>query len=130
MTDKLLHRCWTKATDREPGPPRYSLNWVVSRRGWLRVFADRLECGDWLIPTISVTGATLYAAGLGRVLVVATPDRTYQFGLNPWCRIEQHLPFGITKERLKLRYSRFSVLLRVAVLAYLLYLLMQWLRAA
>ena len=102
MTEKPLHRCWTKATDREPGLPRYSFNWVVSRREWLRLFADRLECGDWVIPARSVTAATMYTGGLGQILVVATPDRTYQFGLNPWCRVEKHLPFQVTRDRLKL----------------------------
>lgn len=130
MTDSPIYRCWTKATDREPGLPRYSFSWLVSRRGWLRVFTDRLECGDWVIPAATVTRATLQAAGLAQVLIVATGERTYQFGLNPWCRITQHLPFGVTTERLTLQYSRFSILLRVAVLLSLVYLVVRWIRAA
>ncbi len=125
MTSEPVYKCWTKATDREPGPPRYSANWITSRRAWLQVFPDRLECGDWRIPATTVQAAILYKVGLAQVLVLNTQERTYQFGLNPWVRLAEHLPFAYTKERTTMRYSWFSIALRIGVGAYLLYLVLR-----
>lgn len=90
-----MKRFWTKATTRESGKPRRSGAWVTARRGWFKVFADRVECGDWKIPFAAVERAVLYT---GRqffipvsVLELRSEDRTYQFGFNPWAHPEQHL---------------------------------------
>ena len=125
MAEGAIYTCWTKATDREPGPPRYSANLLISRRGWLRVFGDRLECGDWTIPVAGITAATLYQVGLAQVLVVATPARTYQFGLNPWVRVRDHLPFAFDVMQTKMRYSWFSIAVRVVLVAVVLYLVLR-----
>lgn len=55
------------------------------------------------------------------VLRVRTADGAYQFGFNPWCRIEAHLPFETTTERVQLSYSPFSLLIRLALVGYLVY---------
>ncbi len=125
---KPLYRCWTKATNREEGEPRRSLNWVRSRRAWFEVYEDRIECGDWTIPTSAVQDAVLYEARQflipARVLSVEAAGVTYQFGFNPWCRAGQHLPFDVRNEKIKLGRSPFSIVVRLILLVYLIYLVL------
>lgn len=98
----------------------------MARRGWLSVYGDRLECGDWTIAFGEVEEATLYRTRQGlipvRVLKVVTEDDTvYQFGLNGWAKPHEGLPFDVEERRVRLRLSLGSVLLRVAVIAILLF---------
>jgi hypothetical protein len=110
-----IYRCWTKATSREEGNPRRSLNWALSRRAWFQVFRDRVQCGDWTLPVNRVERAVLYTARQFwmpvRVLELRTEKGTYQFGFNPWVTVERHLPFPLlprngTAEALALQHSR------------------------
>ena len=123
------YRCWTKATDGERGPPRYSANWAIARRGWFKVFPDRVECGDWSIPASNVVAATLFHTRQWllpvTVLSVETAGGSYQFGFNPWVRVSAHLPFPHQHEHVTLRYSTFSVAVRVALIAYIAYIVLQ-----
>ncbi|MEM9906117.1 MAG: hypothetical protein AAF921_13950 [Cyanobacteria bacterium P01_D01_bin.44] len=57
---KLLHRYMTKATIAEGDHIRRSFNWVMSRRGLLKVYDDRLACGDWDIPYADIEEAVLF----------------------------------------------------------------------
>jgi len=126
---ELRHKCWTKATHREAGEPRHSAAWVVSRRAWFKVFGDRIECGDWTIVPSSVLEAVLFETRQWFipvfVLRLSTEDATYQFGFNPWCRVASHLPFEVERQRVKMRYSPFSLALRIAVGLLLAYWLLQ-----
>ncbi len=121
----LRYRCFTKATDRAAAPPRPSRHWATSRRAWLKVFDDRLECGDWVVPVEAVTSATLYLSSVPlnplKVLRLDTADRTFQFGLNPWCRIARHLPFEPRVETIRPAWALVSLLVRLALVAYLVY---------
>lgn len=123
------YRAFVKATRSETGPPRRSASWIFARRGWLKVFDDRLECGNWVIPASAVTSAVLYDARHGflraPVLAVSTADGTWQFGFNPWVRIAEHLPFEFRRESVRVRYSAFSLIVRLAAIAYLAYVLMR-----
>ena len=123
--DEPLYRAWTKGTIQGEGEPRYGLHWINSRRARFRVFADRVQCGDWIIPNSSIKEAVVFKSWQGlipvSVLRLTTGDRTYQFGFNPWARVEQHLPFEFRTEAIKLKYSAVSFVLRLAVLAYLMY---------
>jgi hypothetical protein len=127
--DAPLYRCWTKATNREAGSPRRSWNWTVSRRAWFKVFQDRVECGDWEIPLDSTRRAVMFRGRSLflpiRVLHLEMEDKTYQFGFNPWVRIESRLPFEVARQELRLGYSLFSVVLRIVVAAYIVYWLWQ-----
>jgi hypothetical protein len=125
-----LYKCWVKATDCETGAPRHSYNWLASRRGWLKVFTDHLECGDWSIPASDVKSATLYELRYGflpggSVLVIDTAARTYQFGINPWIRVGDRLPFPFNRERAKLGYSPFSLAVRIALILYVIFFLVR-----
>jgi hypothetical protein len=120
-----LYIAWVKGTTGEIGPPRYSANWSIARRGWFKVFPDRVECGDWVIPSEDIREATLFEARQWfipvYVLSLATKERTWQFGFNGWSRIASYLPFSVKRERVRLRYSAFSVGIRALLLAYLAY---------
>jgi hypothetical protein len=121
------YRAWTKATNRESGPPRRSAHWITARRAWFKVFNDRLECGNWNIPFDSITEAVVYEVRQGlltaQVLEVSTPEGTRQFGFNPWVKIADHLPFAVRCEQVRMRWSMFSIALRVGAVAYLLYVM-------
>ena len=118
----------TKASNREAGVPRRSANWVASRRGFFKVFRDRIEVGDWRVPFAEVERATLYNFPYlflfkASVLELEANGQTYQFGFNPWARPEEHLPISVEEREEKLRYSTFSIVVRVLAVAYVIYLI-------
>ena len=127
----MIYRCWTKGTRREKCPPRRSVNWAVSRRGWFRIFADRVQCGNWLIPVPEIQRAVLYHGRQFwlpvRVLELETEGGTYQFGFNPWVRVESHLAFPFSRQEVRLKYSIFSVAVRAALVLYLAFIIWRWL---
>lgn len=124
---ETLYRCVTKATTAEGDDIRRSLNWVISRRAFLVLYADHLKCGDWIIPYGEIDEAVLFRVrqGLipGYVLRIKTRGQIYQFGLNPGRFWRGPLPFPVTRESAALGYSWFSLILRGAALAYLVFLL-------
>ena len=121
-----IYKCWTKAISQaEPGSIKHSRQWVTSRRAWLMVFEDRLRCGDWEIPFAAISDAVLYKGWSPpwpvQVLELVVGTYAYQFGLNPWCRIQDHLPIVVRTAPLKLGHSAFSLLVRVGFLAVLVF---------
>ena len=123
MSPELGFRVFTKGTTAEGSDVRRSENWVVARRGWLRFLPDRLTLGDWVIPYADIREATLFKLkGLigGYVLRVATADRTFQFGMNPWALRGKALPFPHQQEETRVRYSLFSIVVRIIAAATLL----------
>ena len=120
-----IYRAWTKAIRTDDRAPGYCASWMVAHRGWLNVFTDRLECGEITIPVDAVRDAVLYEARQWfipvHILAVTIDGGTYQFGLNPWTNIGGHLPFPFRRERVRLRYSAFSIAVRVALIAYVAY---------
>ena len=123
--DTPLYRCWTKATNREAGSPRRSWNWATSRRAWFKIFLDRVECGDWKVPLGSIRRAVVYRGRSFllpvRVLHLEAESGTYQFGFNPWVKIESHLPFDTEAQEVRFGYSAFSVVVRIAAAAWVVY---------
>lgn len=123
--DQPLYRAFTKGTFHGEGEPKYGVHWITSRRGWFKVFTDRVQCGDWVIGSSSIKEAVLFKSRQAlipvSVLRLTTDDRTYQFGFNPWARVGRHLPFEFRTEAVKLKYSAISSVIRLLVLAYLIY---------
>jgi len=116
----------TKATTAEGDDVRYSVNWVVARRGILKVMPDALVCGDWRIPYEEIDEAVLFSVTSffflpGFVLRVRSRGTIYQFGLNWNPFWKRELPFPVTREKGRLGLSPFSVVIRVAALSYLVY---------
>ena len=127
MTDEILYSCWTKATTGESDEFRHSVNWTTARRAKLFVTESELRCGDWRIPYEQIREAVLFSFRAsyflpGYVLKIDTGATTYQFGLNGWNRFwTAELPFPVRRERGSLGYSPFSIAVRVAAVAYLIY---------
>lgn len=128
-----LHHCMTKATTAVGDQRRHGPNWLTSRRGMLTVFADHLECGNWRIDYSDITDAVLFSFRStllripGCILTIATPDRTYHFGLNGWGRFwEGELPFRVRREQGKIGYTWFSIAVRLTLVVCLGYELLKW----
>jgi hypothetical protein len=124
MAETIL-TLWAKGTRGESGVPRYSQNWALSRRGRLMVYADYLQFGDWVIAYRDITEAILYNSRQMfipvYILAVTAGGHSYQFGLNPWAFWRRQLPFPVRRERVRLGYSPFSVVLRVLMIGLLIY---------
>ena len=120
---KLLHRCLTKATTAEGEDIRRSFNWMVARRGILKVYDDRLTFGSWDIPYADFEQAVLFRTRQmfipGYVLKVKAQGRIYQFGLNPGRFWVSELPFLVERKSVKLKLSWFSLAVRLVALAVL-----------
>ena len=123
--DKPIYKCMTKATTAEGDELRRSFNWVVSRRGTLKVKKDALECGDWRIPFDEIEEAVLFSIWSivpGYLLRVKSKGKIYQFGLNWNPFWKKKLPFPVSREKRKLKYSPFSIIVRLILLGYVAYL--------
>jgi len=128
-----IHKCLTKATTAEGEQRKSGPNWITARRGSLKVFDDRLECGDWRIEYSEITGAVLYSFRSfflripGYILTVETDAKTYHFGLNGWGKFwKGDLPFDVAREKGQLGFTWFSIVVRLILLSYIVYLLWQW----
>ena len=115
----------TKATTAEGENLRRSLNWVVARRAILKVMPDALVCGDWRIPYNQIDEAILFSIWSiypGFLLRVRSGETVYQFGLNWNPFWKRELPFPVSREKGKLKYSTFSIIARVILLGYVAYI--------
>lgn len=116
----------TKATTAEGEDLRHSFNWVVSRRGILKVMPDALICGDWRIPYDQIEDAILFSIWSifpGFLLRIKCSGTVYQFGVNWNVFWKKDLPFPVTRERGKLKYSAFSIVIRAILFGYVAYLI-------
>ena len=126
----LLHRCMTKATTAEGDDIRRSLNWVMARRGILKVYDNHLELGSWHLSYSDFDEAILFSIRQtlipGYVLKIKTQGTIYQFGLNYNRFWKKELPFAVERRAMKLKLSWFSMTIRVVSLAGLGYLIWQF----
>ena len=122
-----IYRCMTKGVRGAPEDFGYGLKWIMSRRALLKVFHDRLECGDWTIPYSEIEEADLFQTRSGLIpcfiLKARTPNNTFQFGLNGNKFWKGDLPFDVTRTEGRLKYSIFSLCLRLALIAGLVWYL-------
>lgn len=118
---KPLYRCMTKGVRGAAEEFEYGLKWITSRRAFLNVFQDRLECGDWIISHCDILEAVLFQTRSGIIpcfiLKLRTAENTFQFGLNGNKYWKGDLPFGVTRTKGRLRYSLFSIIIRVLLVA-------------
>jgi len=127
-----LYTCLTKVTRAEGNQLKYGPNWILARRARLKLFEGHLICGDWNIPYSAINKAVLYSIRStffipGYVLKLETSEKTYHFGLNCGTFWKGDLPFPVERKRGKLKYSIFSIIARIIVIAYLIYWLVFWL---
>jgi hypothetical protein len=102
------------------------LDWVTSQRAVVMLTDKKIVCGKWTIPLDTISIAQLIKInslfGDGQVLKVqTTDDKNFQFGmqLNPEWTNQQRLP--LTLEKGQVKYSAFSIIVRVITVGYLIY---------
>ncbi len=115
---------------KEESAVQHEIGWIVSRRSALILADDRLVCGSWEIPLSSITQASLmrYKALFARALVlkIATTDNIhYQFGLQYDPAWEKQTALKIDIEDGKIKYSLFSIIIRIIVIVLLIQYIIQ-----
>lgn len=122
---KPNYKCYVKGTSKEEGSPRNSFNWIFARRDWLKFYDDRLELGNWRFYHSEINNPVLYKTRSMlievKILDFVYEDKHYQFGINSWPKILPHLSVEVKVEKIRMRRSLFSILIRVVVVvAYLI----------
>ena len=124
VVSELLHKCMTKVTTAEGKDIRRCFNWVVSRRAYLKVCDDALECSDWRITYDTIDEAVLFSTRTMfipcYVLRVSAGGTLYQFGLNAGSFWKGDLPFAVHRERARLGYSYYSIGVRIVLVVLIL----------
>jgi len=130
--EQPLHTCMTKAVIGDGDQLRTGPKWITSRRGRLKLYSDRLECGDWAIQYDDIREAVLSSFRSpilripGYVLAVRTDTNTYHFGLNGRRYWKGNLPFPATRQQAKLKMSPISILARAVLIGYAIYFVWRW----
>ena len=124
-----LYQCITKAVRGEADPLQYGSQWALSRRAFLKVYDDRMVCGDWTLGFEEQSQARLvgFRAGLlrrkGQLLTIVNAEDTFHFGLIDSEFWHGELPFDVERGTAALSYSGFSIVSRsILVLGFLLLL--------
>ena len=96
-------------------------DWITSQRAIIILTDKKIVCGKWTIFLDTITAAQLIKCSGGQVLKISTEDGTnYQFGMqfNPEWTTQQILPLTLEKGRIK--YSFFSIVLRLILFLYVI----------
>ena len=109
------------------------LDWVTSQRSVILLTDKRVKCGQWDIPLDNIASAELLKInttfGPGQVLKITTKDQeNFQFGMqmNHEWTTQKVLP--LTFEKGKLKYSLFSIIIRIILLAIAIYWIVEKLK--
>lgn len=125
--ESALFRGMTKAVQGAPEDFGYNAKWITSRRAALEVYEDRLKCGDWTILYTDMKEAELFKTRSGLIpcyiLKVLTDGDSFQFGLNPSRYWKGELPFAVERTEGRLKYSKFSLILRIVLVVALIWYL-------
>jgi len=125
ISSEPLYRCMTKGVQGAADQFEYGLSWVTSRRATLKIFADRLECGNWTIPYATFEQSVLFETKQWfitcYILKIRTADNSFQFGLNPNKFWSGDLPFEAERQKGQLKYSAYSIGVRIALVAGLIW---------
>lgn len=114
----------TKANQTGTSDVERGAGWITAYRGALIVTPEALVAGPLRILVPSITEARLLKVRGGYVLTVNPEGMPIcQFGLPPDPRWESALPFPVTIEVGRVRYSLFSILVRVWLLISIPFLL-------
>jgi len=130
--DVRIYACMTKAVIADGDQVCIGPKWITSRRGILKLYGDRLVCGDWTIPYVDIEEAILSSFRShilripGYLLAVRTAGKTYHFGLNGWRFWKGPLPFPVARREVKLRMSPVSILARAVLIGYVAYAVWNW----
>ena len=101
---------------------QHGVDWVISQRAVILLTDKKIICGKWIISLDTISTAQLLKYGSGQVLKIQTENgKNYQFGMqmNPEWTNQQILPLTLEKERVK--YSFFSIIVRLIFVGCLIY---------
>ena len=116
---KLKYRCFCKAIQNADGSPEYSAKWMGAKGAIFKVYENEIACGSWSIPFEEITSATLFHTKQWfipvKVLRLVTETNSHQLGFNPWAKPTDHMVIPISEEHVRLRYSAFSIGIRVVL---------------
>lgn len=124
--DPPIYQCLAKGIRGAGDPLRYGGKWTTSRRASLKVYPDRLVCGDWVLPYGDFQQARLieFRAGLlrrrGKLLTIKSQQDTFHFGLMAADYWDGELPFEVERGSAALRHSPVSLLFRALIVIGLL----------
>ena len=121
------YTCFAKAIKCDSASPAYSWCWIGAKRGWFKLYEDRIECGSWDILFEEIDAAIVYRTRQWfipvTVLQVVTQKDGFQFGFNPWSDPVPYLNIQTEERRVRLKYSIFSTVLRIVLLVAILSLI-------
>ena len=102
------------------------LDWVTSQRAVVILTNKRIKCGRWNIPLEQIISAQIVkfptTYGAAQVLKIETKNQdNYQFGMQMNKEWTEQTVLPLALEKQKLKYSFFSIAVRVLLLGYLVY---------
>lgn len=101
---------------------QHGANWVTSQRAVILLTDKKIVCGKWIISLDEISAVQLIKYGSGQVLKIQTNNGIhYQFGMqtNPEWTNQQILP--LTLEKGQVKYSFFSIIVRLILIGYIIY---------
>lgn len=100
------------------------LNWALSKRGLFILSDNRIKLNDWIIELNNVEKAELVQYRSGMILKIKEKHgKYYQFGLQYTRELLRQDVLKIDLIDNKVRYSMFSIILRVILVVYGIYIL-------
>lgn len=101
-------------------------DWVTSQRAVVLLSDKRIKCGQWNIPLEDIASSELVKInttfGSGQVLKITTKDQNnFQFGMQMNREWTDQTVLPLNLEKGKLKYSLFSVAVRLILLGYVIY---------
>ena len=102
------------------------LDWVTSQRAVVLLTDKRIICGQWNIPLDNIVSSQLIKInttfGPGLVLKIGTKDQgNFQFGMQMNHEWTEQITLPVTLEKGKVKYSMFSIIVRLVLLGYIIY---------
>lgn len=106
------------------------IHWVTSQRAVVLLTEKKIVCGKWSIPLDTISSAQLIKVnslfGGAQVLKIHTVDeKNYQFGMQLNAEWTDQTILPLTVEQGRVKYSVFSIILRIIVVGYLIFWLYQ-----
>ncbi|MEM7179601.1 MAG: hypothetical protein AAF518_01715 [Spirochaetota bacterium] len=111
----------------EDKDPAYGAEWVTSKRSIFLMTEQKIYIGKWEIPLEQITKAELLKFsslyGKGMLLKFTTQQgKYYQVGMSDSPELEQQTVLHVEIRTQKLKYSFLSIIARIVLLAYLVYI--------
>jgi hypothetical protein len=95
----------------------------------LKFYNDYIELGSWKFDFDKIENPIFYQSKSSfmpmKIFTFNYDNKQYQFGFNPWANPLPYLPFSPKLEFTSLKLSIFSIVLRLSILAYLVYLIIE-----